>query len=125
MIDRYFILLFAVFLLVCVDAKATAVNEDNLTRATAWVEGWKERVKTARASASENMCDAKVDELLNVFIRFSNESLIKNVSQDDVGYLQETAFFAKNTANKNRTCFVHQVNGIELLLINIESRLKQ
>ena len=125
MINRYFVVLFAVFLLVCVDAKATAVNEDNLTSATRWVRAWHFKSKVMSTFAKEDVCHKEVDKNIDYFIRFSNESLRKPLSLDDVLYLRETAFYAKNIIQQNKACYSHRTDEISLLLTDIENRLKQ
>lgn len=119
--------LFALFL-AGVDAKATVMDEDNFTTATVWVDAWTTRMETLSAKPADWSCDSKQQKAIavhvDVFARESRKTLEKELSQDDLRYLQINAFFAGNIIGKKQQCFPHQAEGLSALKTDLKNRLK-
>ncbi len=122
------VVLFAALLLTGVDAKATAVDEDNFTTETVWVDAWSTRMETLSAEPATWACDSKqqkeIAEHVNIFIGESRKTLEKKISRDDLRYLQMNAYFAGNIISKKQQCFLHQAEGLSALKVNLTNRLK-
>ncbi len=122
------IALFAVLFLATVDAKATAVDEDNFTTETVWVDAWNTRMETLFAEPAGGACDSKqkkaIAEHANVFIREARKTLEKELSLDDLRYLQINAFFAGNIIGRTQHCFPHQADGLSAIKADLANRLR-
>lgn len=122
------VVLFVALFLTGVDAKATAVDEDNFTTATVWVDGWTTRMETLSAKPIDWSCDSKQQKVIaahvDVFVREASKTLEKKLSRDDLRYLQINAFFAGSIIGKKQQCFLHQAGELSALETSLEKRLK-
>lgn len=122
------VVLFVALFLTGVDAKATAVDEDNFTTATVWVDEWTTRMETLSAKPTDWSCDSKQQKEIaahvDIFVREAGQTLEKELSQDDLRYLQINAFFAGNIIGKKQQCFLHQIEGLSALKADLKNRLK-
>jgi hypothetical protein len=122
------IVLFGTLFLAGVDAKATAVDEDNFTTETVWVDAWNTRMETLSAETAGGVCGSKQQKAIashvNVFVREARKTLEKKLSQDDLRYLEVNAFFAGNIIRKKPECFLRQLDTLSVLKSDVKNRLK-
>jgi hypothetical protein len=115
-------LLSIALLLTSVDAKATAVDEDKTTLATAWVDEWTKQMKIVEESidAHDSMCGGKdIQMLLDLFIQKFREDLPKNLSQDDRSLLSHASIFALSVIDKKLLCHQKKLDALKTLENNL------
>ena len=116
------LVLVVVFLLICVDVKATVPNEANFTPATAWVAEWNDQAETLRRVSPE--CGADTRDLLWVFISKTRFSLESSLSEDDLLSLQNALFAAKDLSRRKCSWYgFYSRFWLVLLQKGIENRL--
>lgn len=117
---KNFLILLVIFLLVCVDAKATAANEENFTYATLWVDEWDKQAEVL-AVKKDVHCSEVVQNLLNSFILKAYWTLNHYaLSKDDLLHIQGEVYFAGNIAKRNKCGFVAKsaVAGLKEKIVN-------